>query len=172
VALELGVFLPVANNGWILSPSAPPAPPTFALNRAIADEAERRGYHFLLGQSVWRGHGAAAAAEVQRYRDDPDTEAVADLVGEYSRDGAGASLRSAIVDAGEHVFFGGVVAGSAATVAAHVAGVAEAGLDGLLVIFTDWFGGMVRFSDDVLARLPGLVAGPEVDWAVPAPIPV
>jgi pyrimidine oxygenase len=57
MALELGIFLPVTNNGWILSPSAPPAPPTFALNRAIAGEAERRGFHFLLAQSVWRGHG-------------------------------------------------------------------------------------------------------------------
>ncbi len=364
MALELGVFLPVANNGWILSPSAPPAPPTFALNRAIAEEAERRGYHFLLGQSVWRGHGGAtdfwnsslecftimtalgavterlgmvasvqpllypppvvakmvataddvtggrfginvvaganqseyeqmhailpdwgsirydyasewieavkrlwsdeasvtmqgrwleltdcisrpkplrtphppvvcagtsprgmrfaiehgthafigasdldelgaintryreaaveqgrtiktytaihyiigdtdaeAQAEVQRYRDDPDSAAIADLVGEYSREGAGASLRSTIVDAGEHVFFGGVTAGSPATIADHVAGVADAGLDGLLVIFTDWFGGMARFSDDVLTRLPGLIAGPEVDWAAPTPVP-
>ena len=57
MALELGIFLPVTNNGWILSPSAPPAPPTFALNRSIAEEAERRGFHFLLAQSVWRGHG-------------------------------------------------------------------------------------------------------------------
>jgi pyrimidine oxygenase len=363
LALELGVFLPVTNNGWVLSPSAPPAPPTFALNRAIAEEAERRGFHFLLAQSVWRGHGGttdfwntslegftlmsalaaaterlglvasvqpllypppvvakmvataddvsggrfginvvaganltefeqmavlppdwgdvrydyasewieavqqlwsnapsvttdgdwirlagrisspkpqqqptppivcagssprgmrfalehgthafiggrdlddlaainqryrdgaaqlgrtiktytavhyiiedtdvAAQAVVQRYRDDPDVDAIADLVGEYSRDGAGESLRRTIVEAGEHVFFGGVVAGGPETVAEHVAGVEAAGLDGLLVIFTDWSGGFARFCDEVLASRPGLAAAPEVDWARPASV--
>jgi pyrimidine oxygenase len=363
MALELGIFLPVTNNGWILSPSAPPAPPTFALNRAIAQDAERRGFHFLLAQSVWRGHGgvtdfwntslegftlmtalagvterlglvasvqpllypppvaakmvatadhvsngrfginvvaganltefeqmavlppdwgdvrydyasewieavkrlwgpepsvatkgdwielagcisnpkpqqtptppivcagssprgmrfalehgthafiggrdledlaainaryrtgaaelgrsiktytavhyiiedtdAAAAAAVQQYRDDPDVDAIADLVGEYSRDGAGESLRRTIVEAGEHVFFGGVVAGSPETVAEHVAGVDAAGLDGLLVIFTDWSGGLARFCDEVLPSRPGLAAPPSVDWARPAPV--
>jgi pyrimidine oxygenase len=363
MALELGVFLPVTNNGWILSPSAPPAPPTFALNRAIAEEAERRGFHFLLAQSVWRGHGgvtdfwntslegftlmtalaavterlglvasvqpllypppvaakmvataedvsggrfginvvaganlkefeqmavlppnwgdvrydyasewidavkrlwgpepsvaadgdwikldgtiskpkprqhptppivcagssprgmrfalengthafiggnsiddlaainaryhagaaelgrtiktytavhyiiedtdALAEAQVQRYRDDPDVDAIADLVGEYSRAGAGESLRRTIVEAGEHVFFGGVVAGSPETVADHVAAVDAAGLDGLLVIFTDWSGGFARFCDEVLASRPGLAAPPDVDWAQPAPV--
>ena len=59
MTLELGIFMPVANNGWILSPSADPAPPTFALNRFIAIEAERLGFEFLLAQSVWRGHGGA-----------------------------------------------------------------------------------------------------------------
>lgn len=122
--------------------------------------------HSIIGDT-----DAEVRAEVQRYRDDPDSVAIAGLVGEYSREGAGASLRSTIVDAGEHVFFGGVTAGSPATIADHVAGVADAGLDGLLVIFTDWFGGMARFSDDVLTRLPGLIAGPEVDWAAPAPGP-
>jgi pyrimidine oxygenase len=360
VTLELGIFLPVANNGWVLSPSAPPAPPTFALNRAIAEMAEARGLHFLLAQSVWRGHGgvtdfwntslegftlmtalgavterlglvasvqpllypppvaakmvataddvsggrfginvvaganltefeqmavlppdwgnvrydyasewieavtrlwgdepsvtmrgdwialdgcisnpkprreshppivcagssargmrfalehgthafiggtdlddlaainaryrdgavalgrtiktytavhyligdtdADAEAQVQRYRDDPDVDAIADLVGEYSREGAGESLRRAIVDAGEHVFFGGVVAGSPSTIADHVAGVAAAGLDGLLLIFTDWFAGLPRFCDQVLPLVPGTIAGPDVDWAAP-----
>jgi alkanesulfonate monooxygenase SsuD/methylene tetrahydromethanopterin reductase-like flavin-dependent oxidoreductase (luciferase family) len=68
------------------------------------------------------------------------------------------------------VFFGGVVAGSPETVAEHVAGVEAAGLDGLLVIFTDWFGGMSRFCDEVLAVRPGLVAAPDVNWALPAPV--
>jgi len=57
MALDLGIFMPVANNGWIMSPSAPADPPTFALNRWVAEEAERSGFHFLLAQSVWRGHG-------------------------------------------------------------------------------------------------------------------
>ncbi len=101
--------------------------------------------HYLIADT-----DEAAAAEVQRYRDDPDLDAIADLVGEYSRAGAGESLRRAIVEAGEHVFFGGIVAGSPETVADHVAGVEAAGLDGLLVIFTDWLGGLARFCEEVL----------------------
>jgi pyrimidine oxygenase len=360
MALELGIFLPVTNNGWILSPSAPPTPPTFALNRAIAQDVEARGFHFLLAQSVWRGHGGVtdfwntslegftlmtaldavterlglvasvqpllypppvaakmvataedvtggrfginvvaganlrefeqmgvlpadggsvrydyasewieavkrlwgdepsvstsgdwlaldgcvskpkprqlphppvvcagssprgmqfalehgthafiggrdledlaainaryrvaaaeagrsiktytavqyliadtddeAAAQVQRYRDDPDVDAVADLVGEYSRSGAGESLRRTIVEAGEHVFFGGIIAGSPETVADHVAAIDAAGLDGVLVMFPDWFDGIARFCDEVLASRPGLAAPADTDWAAP-----
>ena len=57
MTLDLGIFLPVANNGWIMSPSAPADPPTFALNKWVAQNAEEAGFHFLLAQSVWRGHG-------------------------------------------------------------------------------------------------------------------
>ena len=348
MTLELGIFMPVANNGWILSPSADPAPPTFALNRFIAIEAERLGFEFLLAQSVWRGHGGAtgfwdtslecftlmtalgavteriglvasvqpvlyppavaakmvatadevsggrfginvvaganlseyeqmgllpedwgrvrydyatewieavselwgsaghvdtsgewinltdcvsnpkpirptppvfcagssdrgmrfaieygthafigapdvaglaetaaryrsaaeqvgrsikiytpfhyliadsdadAEAQVRRYREDPDVGAIEDMVGQYSRAAAGESLRRAIVDAGEHVFFGGIVAGSAETIAAHLDSVAAAGLDGVLVMFPDWVDGLRRFSEDVLPLVPHL----------------
>ncbi len=55
--IELGIFLPVANNGWVMATSAPPAPPTWALNRRIAEICEEIGFDFLLSQSVWRGHG-------------------------------------------------------------------------------------------------------------------
>ena len=57
--MRLGVFLPVANNGWVLSPAAPPAPPTYELNRRVTVAAERMGMHLALAQSVWRGHGGA-----------------------------------------------------------------------------------------------------------------
>lgn len=357
---EVGVFLPVANNGWILSAAAPPNPPTFALNAHVAKRAEAAGFHFLLAQSVWRGHGGAtgfwdtslecfttmaglaretttlglvasmqpllypapvaakmaatiddisggrfginvvagahlaeydqmgllpdgygdvrydvatewvtavcrlweestpvttegrwvrltdcvsnpkplrpagrpqlpivcagtsergrafavahgthafiggsdleelgtwcasyraaaaevgrsvkvctafnylvadtdedADAEVQFYRDRPDRDAIADLVAQYSRPGAGASLRRMIVDAGEHVFFGGVVAGSAATIAAHIRGVADAGLDGLLCTFVDWDRGFDAWEAEIGPALAGVVAGPEAAW--------
>lgn len=57
--MRLGVFLPVANNGWVLSPAADPAPPTFELNRRVTCTAEAMGLHLSLAQSVWRGHGGA-----------------------------------------------------------------------------------------------------------------
>ena len=41
--MRLGVFLPVANNGWVLSPAAVAAPPTYELNRRVTVEAERMG---------------------------------------------------------------------------------------------------------------------------------
>jgi pyrimidine oxygenase len=360
MALEIGVFLPVTNNGWILSPSADPAPPTFALNLAITKEAERRGMHFVLAQSVWKGHGGAtgfwdtslecftlmsglaaaterigliasvqpllypapvaakmvatiddispgriglnvvaganlsefsqmgilpddwgtirydyarewvhavtrlwgdeprvttegayvrldacishpkpsarprppivgagasppgmafvadcgthafilaptveklaalsrqykevaaeqgrkiktytvmhyllgatdeqARAAEQRYREDPDTEAIADLVSQYSKPGAGVSQRENMVESGEHVFFGGVVVGGPARMAEHVAGIADAGLDGLLMMFPDWMPDLARFYDDVVPLLPGVIADPDADWAAP-----
>jgi pyrimidine oxygenase len=55
--LRVGVFLPVANNGWVFSSAADPAPPTFELNRRITVTAEEIGMHLSLAQSVWRGHG-------------------------------------------------------------------------------------------------------------------
>src|SRR5690349_17772692 len=35
MALELGVFIPVGNNGWIISKNSPQYLPTFELNRQI-----------------------------------------------------------------------------------------------------------------------------------------
>jgi pyrimidine oxygenase len=57
--MKLGVFLPVANNGWVLSESADSAPPTFELNKMVTCMAESMGMHLSLAQSVWRGHGGA-----------------------------------------------------------------------------------------------------------------
>lgn len=364
MALELGIFLPVTNNGWVMSPSAPATPPTFALNRWIAQEVERRGFHFLLAQSVWRGHGgrtgfwdtslegftlmSALAAVTERlglvasvqpllylapvvakmvataddvsqgrfginvvaganlseaeqmgvlpenwgdirydyaaewigavkrlwgdeprvdatgewvnltdcvskpkprqlpgppvvcagtsakgmafaiahgthafigastteelrainerykqaaadagrtiktytaihyliadtdeqaeaiergYRDDPDTAAVEDFLAQYTRRGAGESLRKLAVDGGrEQVYFGGVVGGSPATIARHLQGLDDAGLDGVLVMFTDWRGGLARFCDEVVPLAGDAVADPEVSWARPRPV--
>jgi len=345
--LELGIFLPVANNGWILSAEAAPEPPTFELNARIAKEAERRGFEFLLAQSVWRGHGGRtgfwdtslecftlmsalgavterieliasvqpllyppavaakmvataddvsggrfginvvaganlseyeqmgllpenwgelrydyatewigavqrlwgdepavdvdgrwiqlddcrslpspsrrppvfcagssargmqfaiehgthafvgaadnmalaevvsryraaaaaagrsitiytvshlliadsddeAAARIQHYRDHPDIDAVDDLLGQYSRAGAGESLRKGIVESGEHVFFGGIVGGGPETIATHLQGISDAGVDGLLVMFPDWDTGLARLCDEVLPLVPHL----------------
>lgn len=341
--MKLGVFLPVANNGWVLSPSADPAPPTFELNSRITRTAERMGMHLSLAQSVWRGHGGAtgfwdttlegftlmagiareterieliasvnpllypaplvakmvatidemsggrfginvvaganlaeygqmgvmpegfpsfrydladewltavkrlwtedrvtyrgqwgylddcisnpkpsrtppivcagasergmrfavdhgtiafigtndlpslaeftaryraaaahraqplqiwtavnfvlrgtdaeAKAEEARYRADPDVAAIADLVGEYSKSGAGESQRRLIVESGEHVFFGGAIVGGPARIAEHLQGCHDAGLDGVLVTCTDWDEGLGLIDTEVRALL-------------------
>ncbi|MGD9753982.1 MAG: LLM class flavin-dependent oxidoreductase [Acidimicrobiia bacterium] len=363
-SLQLGVFLPVANNGWVLSSEADPAPPTFALNRLIAQRAEAMGLHLLLAQSVWRGHGgetafwdtslegftllaalaacterltlvasvppllyppavaakmvatldevsggraglnvvagahlaeydqmgllptgygsfrydyadewigvvkalwgdgrlthhgrffdldgcvsgppprraphppiicagtsergmrfavehgthafigtntigelaelcarfraraaaagrttplqiftavnyllaptAGAARELERrYRAHPDVGAIADLVGRYSQPDAGASLRSLIVDSGEHVFYGGMVVGGPDEIAAHIAAVADAGLDGLLVTFTQWEAGLDLLERAVLPAVADRLA-PAPPHPPPIPTP-
>jgi pyrimidine oxygenase len=55
--LRTGLFLPVANHGWVMSMSAPTDPATFALNVGLTKRAEAMGMDMVLCQSVWRGHG-------------------------------------------------------------------------------------------------------------------
>lgn len=353
--MRLGVFLPVANNGWVLSPAAAAAPPTFELNRRVTTTAERLGMHLALAQSVWRGHGGAtgfwdtslegftlmaglareteriglvasvnpllypapllakmaatidemsggrfginvvaganlteygqmgvlpegfasfrydladewltavrrlwteervtvdgrwttladcvsspkparqppvvcagasergmrfavdhgsiafigtndltslaeftaryraaasgrsspmqvwtavnyvlrgtdaeALAEEARYRAEPDTGAIADLVGEYSAPGAGESQRRLIVDSGEHVFFGGAVVGGPARIAEHLLACERAGLDGVLVTCTDWDEGLGLLDTEVRPLLGASWAPPSEPFA-------
>ncbi|MFT3851924.1 MAG: LLM class flavin-dependent oxidoreductase [Ilumatobacteraceae bacterium] len=55
--LKTGLFLPVANHGWVMSLSAPEDPATFDLNVGLTRRAESMGMDVVLCQSVWRGHG-------------------------------------------------------------------------------------------------------------------
>src|SRR6201996_5168724 len=42
--MQIGVFIPIGNNGWLISDTAPQYMPTFDLNKEIVQKAER--YHF------------------------------------------------------------------------------------------------------------------------------
>src|SRR5262245_38885229 len=55
--VELGVFLPVTNNGWIISKSSPQFMPTFALNRDTSVLAGRIGFSYVFSMAKWRGFG-------------------------------------------------------------------------------------------------------------------
>jgi pyrimidine oxygenase len=57
--LDLGIFLPVANDGWIISKNSPKFKPTFALNRDICVLAERIGFSYVFSMAKWRGFGGA-----------------------------------------------------------------------------------------------------------------
>ena len=57
--VELGIFLPIANNGWILSTTSPQYMPSFDLNRYATLQAERYGFRFALSMVKWRGYGGA-----------------------------------------------------------------------------------------------------------------
>jgi pyrimidine oxygenase len=55
--VNLGVFLPVTNNGWIISRNSPQFLPSFALNRDICRLAERIGFNYVFSMAKWRGFG-------------------------------------------------------------------------------------------------------------------
>ncbi|HEY8449240.1 MAG TPA: LLM class flavin-dependent oxidoreductase [Bacillota bacterium] len=55
--MELGVFLPIANNGWIISKTAPQYKPTFELNKETTLKAEALGFDFVFSMVKWRGYG-------------------------------------------------------------------------------------------------------------------
>jgi pyrimidine oxygenase len=55
--VNLGVFLPVTNNGWIISRNSPQFLPSFALNRDICQLAERIGFNYVFSMAKWRGFG-------------------------------------------------------------------------------------------------------------------
>jgi alkanesulfonate monooxygenase SsuD/methylene tetrahydromethanopterin reductase-like flavin-dependent oxidoreductase (luciferase family) len=58
--VQFGIFLPIANGGWITSRTAPPIDGSFELNRRTAILAESLGFDFLLSMMKWRGFGGAA----------------------------------------------------------------------------------------------------------------
>jgi pyrimidine oxygenase len=55
--MDLGVFLPVAKNGWIISKNSPQFMPSFALNRDVSILAERIGFDYIFSMAKWRGFG-------------------------------------------------------------------------------------------------------------------
>lgn len=55
--MKLGVFLPVGNNGWLISSTSPQYSPTWELNRDVTLLAERIGFDFALSMVKLRGFG-------------------------------------------------------------------------------------------------------------------
>jgi pyrimidine oxygenase len=56
-SVNLGVFLPVTNNGWIISKSSPQFMPSFAMNLEICQIAEKIGFSYVFAMGKWRGFG-------------------------------------------------------------------------------------------------------------------
>jgi pyrimidine oxygenase len=54
---EFGVFLPIANGGWIVSRTTPPLDGGWAQNRDAALIAEAEGFDFVMAMGKWRGFG-------------------------------------------------------------------------------------------------------------------
>ena len=55
--MDIGVFIPIGNNGWLISKTSPQYMPSFALNKAVVEKAERFGMDFALSMIKLRGFG-------------------------------------------------------------------------------------------------------------------
>lgn len=55
--VELGLFMPVASNGFLFSKRTPRYHPTYDLHQRIADMAEEIGLDYLFWMGKWKGFG-------------------------------------------------------------------------------------------------------------------
>ena len=55
--MNLGIFIPIGSNGWLISTTSPRYKPSFALNRDVVQKAERYGFEFALSMVKLRGFG-------------------------------------------------------------------------------------------------------------------
>jgi len=55
--MDMGVFIPIGNNGWLISEAAPQYKPSFDLNKQIVQKAEGYGLEFALSMIKLRGFG-------------------------------------------------------------------------------------------------------------------
>jgi pyrimidine oxygenase len=55
--MDIGVFIPIGNNGWLISTTSPQYMPSFDLNREIVQKAERYHLDFALSMIKLRGFG-------------------------------------------------------------------------------------------------------------------
>jgi pyrimidine oxygenase len=55
--MDIGVFIPINNNGWLISATSPQYMPSFELNRQIVQRAEHYGLDFALSMIKLHGFG-------------------------------------------------------------------------------------------------------------------
>src|ERR1700712_3701774 len=55
--MDIGVFIPIGNNGWLISEASPQYKPSFELNKAVVQKAEKYGFEFALSMIKLRGFG-------------------------------------------------------------------------------------------------------------------
>lgn len=55
--VDIGIFIPIGNNGWLISSNAPQYKPSFELNKQIVQKAESYGFDFALSMIKLRGFG-------------------------------------------------------------------------------------------------------------------
>ena len=55
--MDIGVFIPIGNNGWLISTTSPQYKPSFELNKIVTQKAEHYGLNFALSMIKLRGFG-------------------------------------------------------------------------------------------------------------------
>ncbi|KAI1878159.1 uncharacterized protein JN550_000341 [Neoarthrinium moseri] len=55
--IDIGVFIPIGNNGWLISTTSPQYMPSFELNKQIVTKAEKYNFDFALSMIKLRGFG-------------------------------------------------------------------------------------------------------------------
>ncbi len=55
--MDVGVFIPIGNNGWLISTTSPQYKPSYDLNRQIIEKAEKYHLDFALSMIKLRGFG-------------------------------------------------------------------------------------------------------------------
>lgn len=55
--MDIGIFVPIGNNGWLISENAPQYKPTFELNKEVVQKAEGYGFDFALSMIKLHGYG-------------------------------------------------------------------------------------------------------------------
>src|SRR5580700_377356 len=55
--MQLGVFIPIGNNGWLISTTSPQYKPSFDLNKTVVQKAEAFGFDFALSMIKLHGFG-------------------------------------------------------------------------------------------------------------------
>jgi len=50
--MEVGVFIPIGNNGWLISEAAPQYMPSFELNKKVTQAADRYGLDFQVHYNI------------------------------------------------------------------------------------------------------------------------
>lgn len=58
--MDIGVFIPIGNNGWLISTTSPQYMPSFELNKQVVQKAEKYGLEFALSMIKLRGFGGEA----------------------------------------------------------------------------------------------------------------
>ena len=55
--MDIGIFIPIGNNGWLISENSPQYKPSFALNKTVVQKAEQYGFDFALSMIKLHGFG-------------------------------------------------------------------------------------------------------------------
>ena len=55
--IELGIFLPITDHGWVISTTAPQFAPSYDMNKRLALRCEEFGFDFAFSMVKWRGFG-------------------------------------------------------------------------------------------------------------------